>query len=59
MKFDFQVSELIINTDETARQTFFLDTFISHGIPMMFLGGTGTGKSAITNDFLIKLPKEK
>ncbi|XP_012866608.1 PREDICTED: dynein heavy chain 3, axonemal [Dipodomys ordii] len=52
-----KVSELIIPTTETARQTFFLKTYLDHEIPMLFVGPTGTGKSAITNNFLLSLPK--
>ncbi|OCT61613.1 dynein heavy chain 3, axonemal [Xenopus laevis] len=54
-----KVSDLIIPTMETARQTFFLKTYLEHSVPMLFVGPTGTGKSAITNSFLIKLPKNK
>ncbi|XP_062999548.1 dynein axonemal heavy chain 3 [Elgaria multicarinata webbii] len=54
-----KVSELIIPTMETARQTFFLKTYVEHEIPMLLVGPTGTGKSAITNNFLIQLPKTK
>uniref|UniRef100_UPI00398E73BF dynein axonemal heavy chain 3 isoform X1 n=2 Tax=Pristiophorus japonicus TaxID=55135 RepID=UPI00398E73BF len=53
-----KVSDLIIPTVETARQSFFLDTYISHKIPMLLVGPTGTGKSAITNNFLMRLPNE-
>uniref|UniRef100_A0A8B9T0C6 Dynein axonemal heavy chain 7 n=1 Tax=Anas platyrhynchos TaxID=8839 RepID=A0A8B9T0C6_ANAPL len=53
------VSELIIPTMETARQVFFLKTYVEHNVPLLFVGPTGTGKSAITNNFLLKLPKEK
>lgn len=42
---------------ETARQSFFLKTYLDHEIPIMFVGPTGTGKSAITNNFLLHLPK--
>ncbi|XP_036755222.2 dynein axonemal heavy chain 3 isoform X5 [Manis pentadactyla] len=52
-----KVSELIIPTMETARQSFFLKTYLDHEIPMLFVGPTGTGKSAITNNFLLCLPK--
>lgn len=52
-----QVSELIVPTMETARQSFFLKTYLDHQIPMLFVGPTGTGKSAITNNFLLHLPK--
>uniref|UniRef100_A0A8C3L813 Dynein axonemal heavy chain 3 n=1 Tax=Chrysolophus pictus TaxID=9089 RepID=A0A8C3L813_CHRPC len=54
---DEQVSELIIPTMETARQVFFLKTYVEHNIPLLFVGPTGTGKSAITNNFLLQLPK--
>uniref|UniRef100_A0A5F8HDN5 Dynein axonemal heavy chain 3 n=1 Tax=Monodelphis domestica TaxID=13616 RepID=A0A5F8HDN5_MONDO len=52
------VSELIIPTMETARQSFFLKVYLNHRIPMLFVGPTGTGKSAITNNFLVHLPKD-
>lgn len=54
-----KVVDVIIQTDETARQTFFLDTFLSHNVPLLLVGPTGTGKSAINNYFLVRLPKEK
>lgn len=57
--FSRQVSELTIQTADTARQTFFLDTYLPHEIPLLFIGPTGTGKSAITNNYLVGLPKEK
>ncbi|NXH21208.1 DYH3 protein, partial [Bucco capensis] len=53
-----KVSELIIPTTETARQIFFLKTYVEHNIPLLFVGPTGTGKSAITNNFLLQLPKQ-
>ncbi|KAL4617872.1 dynein heavy chain 3, axonemal [Arapaima gigas] len=53
------VSELIIPTMETARQTFFLRTYLAHEVPMLFVGPTGTGKSIIANSFLLQLPKER
>ncbi|XP_055994863.1 dynein axonemal heavy chain 3 [Sorex fumeus] len=54
---DAKISDLIIPTMETARQSFFLKTYINHEIPTLFVGPTGTGKSAITNNFLLHLPK--
>ncbi|CAD5122382.1 DgyrCDS10813 [Dimorphilus gyrociliatus] len=54
-----QVSDLIIPTSETARQSFFLTTYLMHEVPVLFVGPTGTGKSAITNSYLIKLPKDQ
>ncbi|XP_040611383.1 dynein heavy chain 3, axonemal [Mesocricetus auratus] len=52
-----KVSDLIIPTMETARQSFFLKTYLDHEIPILFVGPTGTGKSAITNNYLLRLPK--
>nr|WAW84833.1 axonemal dynein heavy chain reconstructed 1 [Halisarca dujardinii] len=54
-----KVTDLIISTTETVRQLFFLDTYLKHEVPILLVGPTGTGKSAITNDFLLKLPKER
>ncbi|XP_071813132.1 dynein axonemal heavy chain 3-like isoform X2 [Apostichopus japonicus] len=56
---DAKVSDVIIQTNETARQVFFLDTFVTHERPLLLVGPTGTGKSAITNNYLVGLPKEK
>uniref|UniRef100_A0A8C4DY39 Dynein axonemal heavy chain 3 n=1 Tax=Dicentrarchus labrax TaxID=13489 RepID=A0A8C4DY39_DICLA len=53
------VSDLIIPTMETARQLFFLRTYLAHEIPMLFVGPTGTGKSVINKSFLVTLPKEQ
>lgn len=44
---------------ETARQKFFLKTYLAHEIPMLFVGPTGTGKSVINKSFLVKLPKDQ
>ena len=55
-------SDLIIPTTDTARQRFFLDTFVNReegAVPLLFVGPTGTGKSAITNNYLVQLPKDK
>ncbi|XP_037073992.1 LOW QUALITY PROTEIN: dynein heavy chain 3, axonemal-like, partial [Pollicipes pollicipes] len=54
-----KVSELTVATDETARQSFLLDTYLAHGVPVLMVGPTGTGKSAITNSFLAQLPRER
>ncbi|XP_071960977.1 dynein axonemal heavy chain 3-like [Antedon mediterranea] len=50
-----QVNELIIKTVETERQLYFLRKFLLQGKPLLFVGPTGTGKSAITNNFLLDL----
>ncbi|XP_052058680.1 dynein axonemal heavy chain 3-like isoform X1 [Mytilus californianus] len=53
------INELIINTVETERQKYFLEKLIMQEKPLLFVGPTGTGKSAISNNYLIQLPKEK
>ena len=55
----YQFSEIIVPTMETVRQSYFLHLYISHETPSLYVGPTGTGKTAITNGFLIQLPKEK
>ncbi|GAB1599971.1 hypothetical protein Ahia01_000274600, partial [Argonauta hians] len=53
-----KVSELIIPTSETVFQQFFLDLFLSHEKILLIAGPTGTGKSVITNSYLMQLPKD-
>ncbi|XP_022099330.1 dynein heavy chain 3, axonemal-like isoform X3 [Acanthaster planci] len=52
-----KINELIIKTAETERQLYFLRKFVSREHPLLFVGPTGTGKSAITNAFLLELAK--
>eukprot|EP00795_Rhopilema_esculentum_P000293 gene293-9945_t len=56
---DAQPHEVIISTTQTVRQKYFLEVFLSHETPLMFVGPTGTGKSAITNNFIVKLDRER
>lgn len=51
-------NEVIIPTVDTVRQLFFLNIHLKHNRPLLFVGPTGTGKSAIINDALVQLPKE-
>ncbi len=50
---------MIIPTDETSRQMFFLKLFLTNELPVLFVGPTGTGKSAGTLNYLMSLPKDK
>lgn len=44
---------------ETEKQKYFLERFLMQDRPLLFVGPTGTGKSAITNSYLLQLPKDK
>ena len=50
---------MIVPTIETFRQRYFLETFVTHAVPLLFVGPTGTGKSMVTINYLLNLPKEK
>ena len=50
---------MIIPTSENIRQQFILKIYISHDTPVLFVGPTGTGKSAVINNFLMNLPKKR
>ncbi|KYN33583.1 Dynein heavy chain 3, axonemal [Trachymyrmex septentrionalis] len=54
-----KASELIIQTRETSIQFFFIKKFMHQSIPLLFVGPTGTGKSAIVLNYLVSLPREK
>jgi Cdc6-like AAA superfamily ATPase len=53
-----QVNELVIQTTESACQSFFLKVMLEAKIPILFVGPTGTGKSAIVNNHLTSLPRD-
>jgi len=56
---DIQVNQIIIPTVDTTRQKYLLMKFIESNCPALIVGPTGTGKSAITNNFILSLPAEK
>lgn len=53
-----QASEVMIPTEETARQMYFLSKALNHGMPLLMVGPTGTGKTFVTNSYLGLLPKD-
>ncbi|KAI3380917.1 hypothetical protein SNEBB_002522 [Seison nebaliae] len=56
---DKKISDAIVTTTETVRQEFFIQLFMEHQIPTMFLGATGTGKSLIIGNSLLNLDSTK
>lgn len=44
---------------ETERQKYFLEKLLMKEKALLFVGPTGTGKSAISNNYLMQLSKEK
>jgi dynein heavy chain len=53
-------NELIVTTSDTIRYGFMQELFIMNSIPSLFVGPTGTGKTAyIQNVLFQKLPAEK
>ncbi|CAG9858599.1 unnamed protein product [Phyllotreta striolata] len=51
-------SELIIQTNESCLMKFFLRICLENGIPIMFIGPTGTGKSAVVIEHMLSMPRE-
>uniref|UniRef100_H3ANA7 AAA+ ATPase domain-containing protein n=1 Tax=Latimeria chalumnae TaxID=7897 RepID=H3ANA7_LATCH len=54
-----KLNDFIVSTTETVIQTYFLEKLLLQDKPLLFVGPTGTGKTAITNSFLQQLPHEK
>ncbi|XP_078041170.1 dynein heavy chain 3, axonemal [Augochlora pura] len=52
-------SQLIVPTSEVVIQNFFLTNLLYRSIPLLFVGPTGTGKSAVILDYLVSLNRDK
>lgn len=54
---DALISEIIVPTKETGYITYWLDLCLKKEVPIILIGPTGTGKSAIVTNHLLSLPK--
>ncbi|MFT7804825.1 dynein heavy chain 12, axonemal [Arapaima gigas] len=48
-----KVQDIIVPTIDTIRYTYLMDLCISHGVPILFVGPTGTGKSVYVKEKLM------
>ena len=53
------VSSVIIPTKETQIIRYFLDVFVRYSQPLLVVGPTGTGKSAVSVNYLLGLDEKK
>ncbi|XP_068561369.1 dynein axonemal heavy chain 12 [Cebidichthys violaceus] len=50
---DTKVQEIIVPTIDTVRYTYVMDLCIRYGVPLLFVGPTGTGKSVYVKEKLM------
>ncbi|XP_048874195.1 dynein axonemal heavy chain 12 isoform X2 [Brienomyrus brachyistius] len=48
-----KVQDIIVPTIDTVRYTYLIDLCIQHGMPLLFVGPTGTGKSVYVKEKLM------
>lgn len=48
-----KLKDALVPTTDTARYTYLMDLFVRNGIPSLFVGPTGTGKSVYIKDYLM------
>jgi dynein heavy chain len=52
-------SSIYVSTLHTTRITFLLDLHVSRFKPVLFIGSAGTGKTAVTKNYLTSCSSEK
>jgi dynein heavy chain len=52
-------TEIVVSTVDSIRLTFVMDTLVKNGHGVMFVGGAGTGKTTMVNDYLNHQDSEK
>jgi dynein heavy chain len=55
---DAEFSSIIVPTLDTARYTSLLETLLTHNVPLLYVGPTGTGKTAYVQKHVLKLPSD-
>ncbi|KAK4326143.1 hypothetical protein Pmani_003308 [Petrolisthes manimaculis] len=55
---DTPLQSLMVHTSETVRLKFFIDLLMTKNHPVMLVGSSGCGKSALLNEKLSSLPEE-
>lgn len=53
------LNEIIVQTNESCCQKFFLNLCLNAHLPIMMLGPTGTGKSAVILNHMLNMDKDK
>jgi dynein heavy chain len=48
-----------VQTNDMLMQYYFLSLYLDNGIPILFVGPTGTGKSTIVLNYMLSLSKNK
>jgi dynein heavy chain len=52
-------TEIVVSTVDTVRLTFLMDILVKNGHGVMFVGGAGTGKTTMVNNYLNHQDAEK
>lgn len=56
---DMKFYQMLVPTVDTVRNTWLLDAFVKAKVPVLFVGDSGTAKTAVIDDYMRKLDPEK